>query len=109
MNIQLNYIDNSTNNYHSNQINNSLNLKVGNYINFNNDMIDYGIIIINKAYSFMNDANARAKYISESFDSKYPKKRKWSCFISPFGGGACLYSDFSIYYFTKKEGILIFC
>ena len=109
MNIQLNYIDNSTNNYHSNQINNSLNLKVGNYINFNNDMIDYGIIIINKAYSLMNDVNDRAKYISESFDSKYPNIRKWSCLIYPFGGGASFYCDFIIQYSTNKEFILIFC
>ena len=109
MNFQLNYINNNINNYQPNQFNNSLNVKVERYKGFNNEMIDYGIIIINKAYSLMNGVNARAKYIAESFDLKYPQKTKWMCFIYPLGLGGCMfYSKYKIFYYTNKERILIF-
>ena len=70
-NIQINI----NHNYQLNQFQNSLNLKIEANKNFDNDMIDYGIIIIKKAYNLMNNANDRAKYISDSFNSKFPKKK----------------------------------
>ena len=68
-----NQINININNYQLNQFQNSLNLKVNNNKNFDNDMIDYGIIIINKAYNLMNKGSDRAKYIAQSFDSQYPQ------------------------------------
>ena len=65
----MNFYQINTNNYYQiNQFQNSLNLKVTQNKNFDNEMIDYGIIIINKAYNLMNDGNDRAKYIQESFN-----------------------------------------
>ena len=107
MKMKINQI-NINNNYQINQFQNSLNLKVKQNRNFNNDMIDYGIIIINKAYNLMNKGSDRAKYIAQSFDSKYPQKgNKWICFIFK----SCSYysySTYSIKYDTGKEKILIF-
>ena len=108
----MNFYQINTNNYYQiNQFQNSLNLKVTQNKNFDNEMIDYGIIIINKAYNLMNNGNDRANYIRESFDSKYPEKGKyWSCFIYPssinFYGSYM--ANYSIYYSTGKEKILIF-
>ena len=101
---------NINNYYQINQFQNSLNLKVVANKNFNNDMIDYGIIIINKAYNLMNNGNDRAKYIQESFDSKYPHIGKhWNCFILPLIPlGFSFYSSYKITYSTGKERILIF-
>ena len=59
---------NINNYYQINQFQNSLNLKVDSNQNFNNEMIDYGIIIIKKAYNLMNNGNDIAKYISDSFN-----------------------------------------
>ena len=99
---------NINNYYQLNQFQNSLNLKVIQNKKFNNEMIDYGIIIINKAYNLMNNGNDRTKYIADSFDSKYPGKH-WSCFIlSPLELGCNLYSSYSIWYSTGKQYILIF-
>ncbi len=105
-----NQINININNYQLNQFQNSLNLKVIKSNNFNNEMIDYGVIIINKAYNLMNKGDDRAKYISESFDSKYPQKGKcWSCFILPLSYTGCwFYSCYLIWYYTEKEKILIF-
>ncbi len=105
-----NQINININNYQLNQFQNSLNLKVIKSNNFNNEMIDYGVIIINKAYNLMNKGDDRAKYISESFDSKYPQKGKcWSCFILPLSYTGCnYYSIYDIWYSTGKERILIF-
>ena len=101
---------NINNYYQLNQFQNSLNLKVLKNKKFNNEMIDYGVFIINKAYNLMNEGNDRAKYIRESFDSKYPQKGKhWSCFflpLSPLGYSFC--SSCEIKYSTGKERILIF-
>ena len=103
-NIQINI----NHNYQLNQFQNSLNLKVSTNGNINNEMIDYGIIIINKAYNLMNKGDDRAKYISDSFDSKYPKKGKtWNCLIMNFIAGS-ISSNYSIIYSTGKEEILIF-
>ena len=103
------YQVNINNNYQLNQFQNSLNLKVNVNKNFDNDMIDYGIIIINKAYNLMNNGSDRAKYIAESFDSKYPQKGKnWMCFIMPSITGGCYYCSYEIWYSTGKEKILIF-
>ena len=103
-----NNYNNYNNYYQFNQFPNSLNLKVELNKNFNNEMIDYGIIIINKAYNLMNKGSDRAKYIAQSFDSKYPQKgNKWMCFIYP----SCSYysySNYSIKYDTGNEKILIF-
>ena len=102
---------NINNNYQLNQFQNSLNLKVIKNDNFDNDMIDYGIIIINKAYNLMNNGNDRAKYISDSFDSKYPQKGKyWNCFILPLSNTKCSFYayNYSIWYSTGNEFILIF-
>ena len=105
---QINTNNNYNNYYQINQFQNSLNLKVEYNKNFDNDMIDYGIIIINKAYNLMNDGNDRAKYISDSFNSKYPQKRKnWNCLIMNYIGGY-IYYTYSITYDTGKEYILIF-
>jgi hypothetical protein len=99
---------NINNNYQINKFQNSLNLKVKQNRNFNNDMIDYGIIIINKAYNLMNKGSDRAKYIAQSFDSKYPQKgNKWMCFIFK-SLSYYSYSTYSIKYDTGKEKILIF-
>ena len=103
-----NIYNNYNNNYQLNQFQNSLNLKVNLNRNFNNDMIDYGIIIINKAYNLMNKGIDRAKYISDSFDSKYPQKGKnWMCLIYP-NASRRIYSTYSIVYDARKEYILIF-
>ena len=103
-NIQINI----NNNYQLNQFQNSLNLKVVKNKRFDNEMIDYGIIIINKAYNLMNDEIDRAIYIADGFDSKYPQKGKhWNCFIYKNCGGAYHY-DYKIIYSTGKEKILIF-
>ncbi len=105
-----NQINININNYQINQFQNSLNLKVTKNNNFDNDMIDYGIIIINKAYNLMNDGNDRAKYIQESFDSKYPQKGKhWNCFIisKPYKGSQ-YYADYWIWYENERDFILIF-
>ena len=102
------YQFNTNNNYQLNQFQNSLNLKVIKNDNFDNDMIDYGIITINKAYNLMNKGIDIARYISDSFNSKYPQKiKKWNCFIYP----SCkrhFYSTYSIVYKAGKEFILIF-
>ena len=104
MNVQINY-------YQSNNSLNLLKLKVIQYKNVNNSLIDFGVNIINKAYSLFDDLNGRAKYISESFDSTFPDKsgKNWNCFIFPFGStGLCLYSLSYIFYSTNKESVLIF-
>ena len=105
-----NIYNNYNNNYQLNQFQNSLNLKVIKNQNFDNEMIDYGIIIINKAYNLMNNGSDRTKYIVDSFDSKYPQKgNHWNCFILPLSiPGCCFYSSYSIIYSTGKEEILIF-
>ena len=105
-----NQINININNYQLNQFQNSLNLKVIQNKKFNNEMIDYGIIIINKAYNLMNNGNDRTKYIADSFDSKYPQKGKhWNCFILPLSPlGNTFYSYYFIIYSTGKERILIF-
>ena len=103
-----NIYNNYNNNYQLNQFQNSLNLKVLENENFDNDMIDYGVIIINKAYNLMNNGKDRAKYIRESFDSKYPQKgRGWNCFIYSNCNGNYCYT-YTIKYSTGKESILIF-
>ena len=109
MKMKINQI-NINNNYQINQFQNSLNLKVKQNRNFNNDMIDYGIIIINKAYNLMNNGNDRAKYIADSFDSKYPQKGKnWNCLIMPLSPlGLKIYNNYSIVYSTGNGQILIF-
>ena len=100
---------NINNNYQFNQFQNSLNLKVINNTKFNNEMIDYGIIIINKAYNLMDKGNDRAKYIQESFDSKYPQKGKhWNCIIMSDLLGSYYFTTYNIFYSTGKEDILIF-
>ena len=102
---------NINNNYYQiNQFQNSLNLKVIDNLNFDNDMIDYGVIIINKAYNLMNERKDRAIYIKKSFDSKYPQQGKyWNCFILPLSYTGCSYfSSYDIWYSTGKEEILIF-
>ena len=110
INTNNNY-NNYNNYYQLNQFQNSLNLKVLENNNFDNDMIDYGIIIINKAYNLMNNGNDRAKYIADSFDSKYPQKgKKWMCFILTNNNslGVQYYANHSIWYSTGNEWILIF-
>ena len=105
-----NNYNNYNNYYQFNQFQNSLNLKVAKNRKFDNDMIDYGIIIINKAYNLMNKGNDRAQYIQESFDSKYPQKGKhWNCFIisKPYKGSK-YYADYCIWYENEREFILIF-
>jgi hypothetical protein len=101
---------NINNYYQLNQFQNSLNLKVIRNKNFDNEMIDYGVIIINKADNLMNSENDRAKYIADSFYSKYPQKGKhWNCFILPLSYTGCnYYSIYDIWYSTGKERILIF-
>ena len=81
--MNVNFIKNINNNYNVqiNQFSNPLNIKVTRYDNFDNEMIDYGITIINKAFSIMNDYNQIAKYVCDSFGSKYPGKTKWNCII----------------------------
>ncbi len=104
MNVQINY-------FQSNNLNNSLNLKVCNYTGFNNIMIDFGINIINKAYSLFDNYDDRVKYISDSFNSTFPDKsrigKKWNCCIF-LGGGYHIYSNSIITYSTKKEYVIIF-
>ena len=102
-----NNYNNYNNYYQFNQFPNSLNLKVIDNKKFNNEMIDYGIIIINKAYNLMNDGSDRAKYIAESFDSKYPQGKHWNCFIMKFIG-SYFYGNYSIWYSKGEEDILIF-
>ena len=106
----MNFYQINTNNYYQlNQFQNSLNLKVTKNKDFDNDMIDYGVIIINKAYNLMNDGKDRAKYIVDSFDSKYPQGKHWNCFILSLSFPGCFfYSSYYIYYSTGKEYILIF-
>ena len=106
MNVQINY-------YQSNNSLNLLKLKVIKYRNVNNILIDFGVNIINKAYSLFDDLNGRAKYISESFDSTFPDKsgKKWNCFIFPFESGSVgwnFYSLSEVCYSTNKELMLIF-
>ena len=104
MNVQINY-------YQSNNSLNLLKLKVIQYKNVNNILIDFGVNIINKAYSLFDDLNGRAKYICESFNSTFPDKSgvKWNCFIFPIGSvGMYLYSLSLINYSTNKEMMLIF-
>ena len=105
-----NIYNNYNNNYQLNQFQNSLNLKVIQNQNFDNDMIDYGVIIINKAYNLMNKKLEIAKYISDSFNSKYPEKgNHWMCFIMPHPYTGCYYyASYDIWYSTGKEEILIF-
>ncbi len=105
MNVQINY-------YQSNNLNNSLNLKVEKYKGVNNILIDFGVNVINKAYSLFDYINGRAKYINESFNSTFPDKsgigKMWHCFIYPIGATYSIYSDSLILYSTTKEKILIF-
>jgi len=104
MNVQINY-------YQSNNSLNLLKLKVIQYKNVNNILIDFGVNIINKAYSLFDTPDSRAKYISESFDSTFPDKsgKKWNCFIFPFGSvGWYFYPLSYVYYSTNKEYMLIF-
>ena len=106
MNVQINYIQ-------SNKLNNSLNLKVDSYKGVDNILIDFGVNIINKAYSLFDTPDSRAKYISESFDSTFPDKsgKKWNCFIFPFESGSVgwnFYSLSEVCYSTNKELMLIF-
>ena len=101
---------NINNNYQFNQFQNSLNLIVIDRRNFDKEMIDYGAIIINEAYNLMNDGMDRAKYISDSFNLKYPLIGKnWSCFILPLSiFGNYYYSSYSIIYRTENQKLLIF-
>ena len=92
-----------------NQFSNPLNLKVVKYKGFDNEMIDYSINIINKAFSLMNDFVQRAKYVTESFNSKYPEKTYWNCmiYLSKSSGG-WIYSNKNIIFSMKDYYILIF-
>ena len=105
MNVQINY-------FQSNNLNNPLNLKVSSYRGVNNILIDFGVNVINKAYSLFHDSDGRAGYISDSFNSTFPDKyeisKKWHCFIYPIGGGYQFYSTSLILYSTTKENVLIF-
>ena len=102
-------IFNNINNIQINQFSNSLNLKVEQYEDFDNEMIDFGISIINKAYSIMNKYDDITKYVSNSFDSKYPEKTHWNCFIWPKGNDRCFYwSKKRIWCTTDIDTILIF-
>ena len=89
---------------------NLINLKVKQYRDVNNIMIDFGVNIINKAYSLFDDLNGRAKYICESFNSTFPDKSgiKWHCFIYPIGGTGYFYPLSCISYSTNKEEMVIF-
>ena len=101
-NIQIN------NNIQLNQFSNYLNLKVVEYENFDSEMMTYGISIINKAFNLMNDYNQIAKYVNESFNSKYQRKTKWNCFIIKGKLYSDFYSDKFIIYSTNDVQILIF-
>ena len=89
-------------NYQLNQFQNSF--KVKSYYGFDNDMIDYGIIIINEVYSVMDDATGWSKYISNSFNLKYTK---WSFFIFPFGEDISINSYLFVYYVINKLYFLL--
>ena len=91
-----------------NQFSNPLNLKVVQYEHFDNEMIDYGINIINKAYSLMNGLKQRAKYVAESFNSKYPGKTYWNCFMYSKNSGNWFYPKKYIIFLMKDQHILIF-
>jgi len=95
-------------NVQMNQFSNPLNLQVVKYDGFDNEMIDYGINIINKAYSLMNDLNQLAKYVTDSFNSKYPAKTKWNCFIIKKEAGSSFWEKKSIWFSMKDYYILIF-
>ena len=103
MNVQINY-------YQSNNSLNLINLKVKQYRDVNNIMIDFWVNIINKAYSLFDDLNGRAQYICESFNSTFPDKsgKKWHCFIYPIGGTYYFYPLSYISYSTNKEEMVIF-
>ena len=107
MNVQINYIQ-------SNKLNNSLNLKVVSYKGVDNILIDFGVNIINKAYSLFDNINGRVNYITDSFNSTFPDKsgigKKWHCFVCPIGGGCGGYSVYTttlILYSTQKEKVYI--
>ena len=96
-------------NVQMNQFSNPLNLKVVKYKGFDNEMIDYSINIINKAFSLMNNNNQRAIYIADSFNSKYPSKTKWSCMIYlDKSSGFAIYSKKFILFSMKDYKIFIF-
>ena len=105
MNVQINYIQ-------SNKLNNSLNLKVVKYNGVDNILIDFGVNIINKAYSLFDNINGLTNYITDSFNSTFPDKsgigKKWHCFIYPIGGGYSVYTKTLILYSTQKEKVYIY-
>ena len=107
MNVQINYIQ-------SNKLNNSLNLKVDSYKGVDNILIDFGVNIINKAYSLFDNINGRVNYITDSFNSTFPDKsgigKKWHCFIYPICGicgGYSVYTKTLILYSTQNEKVYI--
>ena len=110
MSIQYNNnVFNNVYNIQINQFSNPLNIKVSDYRNFNNEMIDYGVNIINKAYSLMNDLKKIAEYIGDSFNSKFPQDEKWNCFIVHRNSiGYRYWCRKFIWFSTNKEDILLF-
>ena len=70
-------------------------------------MIDYEINTINKTYNLMNKRDDRAKYISDGFNSKHSKEKKWNSFILPSNSGNSYYSDQSIWNSKEEDNINI--